>query len=110
MFCLSNNNMKRIKGHTSYHHILPQCSKLPFIEFSNLNLHKWNGTHLSHYNHYYSHFLLQQAINHPSILHAFIAMHNKDSKLNRITVDELIPNNIFNELMKKEMRTFLTIN
>lgn len=100
-FCLTNNNLVKIKGLTSYHHILPQSKSLPFTEFSSLYKHKWNGTHLSFYNHYYSHFLLQQAVNHPSILYSFIAMHNKDYKIGRIHEDELIPQDTFNELMKQ---------
>ena len=99
-FCLSNNTNKAIKLTTSYHHILPVSKQLPFEEFKVLSENLWNGSHLTYYNHYYAHYLLQQAINHPSILYAFTTMHHKDSKIRRIKEDELIDSAIFNELMK----------
>lgn len=100
-FCLENNTNVKIKGVTSYHHILPQCRKLPFSDYTLLNKYTWNGAHLTYYNHYYAHFLLYQAVTHPSILFSFVAMHKKDFSLGRITEKELIPEYIFNEIMKQ---------
>lgn len=99
-FCLSNNTEKAIKLTTSHHHILPRSKSLPFSEFSKLSESPWNGVHLTYYNHYYAHYLLQEAIIHPSILYAFTTMHHKDSKIGRIKEAELIDSDTFNQLMK----------
>ena len=99
-YCLTKNVNKAIKFTTSYHHILPMSKQLPFEEFRILSENLWNGVHLSYYDHYYAHYLLQQATSHPSILYAFTTMHHKDSKIGRIKEDELIDPIIFNELMK----------
>lgn len=99
-YCLTKAVNNAIKLTTSYHHILPKSKQLPFEEFQLLSANIWNGVHLSYYDHYYAHFLLQQATNHPSILYAFTAMHHKDSKIGRIKEDELIDSAIFNKLMR----------
>lgn len=97
-FCLLNDNKVKIKNETSHHHILPNCL---FKEYAKLSKNKWNGSHLTYYQHYYAHFLFTEAIDNESQLFAFCAMHFKDLKLKRITSDELIPEDIFNTKMKE---------
>lgn len=99
-YCLDKNVKQKIRGTTSHHHILPRSKNLPFEQYSRLKQTPWNGVHLTHYDHYYAHYLLQLAIEHNSILFAFTAMHFKDTKLKRITEDELIPEEEFNQIMK----------
>lgn len=44
------------------------------------------------------HFLLAKAIDHISVYHSFCAMHKKDVNIGRLTIEELIPENEFNDL------------
>jgi len=79
-YCINNNQNKPIKGKTSHHHILPNAL---FSNYSNLNNNKWNGTHLSYYNHYYAHWLITKSIIDYGQLFAFCSMHNQDLNLNQ---------------------------
>jgi hypothetical protein len=97
-FCLNADNKIKIKNVTSHHHILPNCL---FKEYAKLSKHKYNGSHLTYYQHYYAHFLFTEAINDESQLFAFCAMHFKDLKLKRISPDELISEDVFNQKMKE---------
>jgi hypothetical protein len=98
-FCIDNNQNEKIKGETSYHHILPQAKDC-FPEYKDLNTNKWNGTHLSYSDHYYAHWLLTEAIDSYSQLSAFCAMHNMDTKIGRIDESDLISPNKFQEKME----------
>lgn len=89
-YCLEKSLPTKIKGKTSSHHILPVAEKLPFASFGDLSKNPWNKAELSYYDHYYAHYLLQLAVNHMSISHAFCSMHCRDAALNRITEDDLI--------------------
>jgi len=99
-FCIDNDTRTKINGKTSYHHILPRGKNTPFKQYENLKDYSWNGVHLTHYNHYYAHYLLSKAIALPIYLYIFIAMHNKDKKLNRLCESELIPKDEFTLLME----------
>lgn len=100
-FCESNALANIERGQTVKHHILPRAKRLPFNQYADLNKNEWNCVILTNYNHYYAHFLLSEAINHHSILHAFCAMHNKDIKLKRIKENELISEEKYNEIYTK---------
>lgn len=97
-FCLNNDNKIKLSNATSHHHILPNCL---FKDYAKLSKHKFNGTHLTYYQHYYAHFLFTEAIEDESQLFAFCAMHFKDLKLKRIRQDELISEDVFNFKMKE---------
>ena len=86
-YCIVNNQINRVQGKTSHHHILP--NKL-FPEYSNLKENSWNGTHLLYADHYYAHWLLTEAIDDYSMLHSFCAMHYKDFANNRLSEENLI--------------------
>lgn len=103
-FCIENNQLKRIKGKTSHHHILPQADSLPFTGFSNLKENPWNGTHLSYYNHYYAHWLFTESIDDYGQLHAFTAMHNSDIKNGRINEEDLIAEEEFQIKMEERSK------
>ena len=97
-FCILNNEKEHTVYKTAFHHILP---KALYPEYANLNENLWNGTYLSHYNHYYAHWLLTEAINNYSMLSAFCAMHNKDIKSGRINKEELISEDNFQRKMEE---------
>ena len=89
-FCF-NKNLGTVYKENNYsksslHHILP---KSLFPEYSNLKENIWNGSHLLYADHYYAHWLLTEAIDDYSQSHAFLAMHNKDSKNGRVQENEL---------------------
>ncbi len=98
-YCISNDKKYKILGTTSHHHILPKAKNLPFAEFSNLTENSWNGVHLLFSEHYYAHWLLYESIKHYSITKSFVAMHNKDIKLGRITEDVLINSKLYECVM-----------
>jgi len=104
-FCLDKNQSNKIKGKTSYHHILPQ-SKSCFPEFKDLKSNPWNGTHLLYSDHYYAHWLLTEAIDDYGQLSAFCAMHNKDLKLGRINESDLISSSEFQKKMEERGKKF----
>lgn len=84
-FCF-NKNLGTVYKENNYsksslHHILP---KSLFPEYSNLKENIWNGSHLLYADHYYAHWLLTEAIDDYGQSHAFLAMHNKDSKNGRV--------------------------
>ena len=97
-FCLSNHRSVKIPSQTSSHHILPRAKTLPFRQFEDLNTHKWNLSELSYYDHYMAHYILAQALDHLAVLHSFVAMHNKDLKLGRLSRDELIDPETYNQI------------
>lgn len=78
----SANGIK-VKNKTELHHILP---KSIFKEFKNLSKNKWNGVHLSFYDHCLAHYYLACTGNY-KLLKAFKAMCSikthklKDSEL-----------------------------
>ena len=96
-FCIRNSTTYE-KSKTARHHILPEAKRLPFVEFKDLTINPWNSSILSNYHHYYAHYLLAKSINHISISHAFCAMHNKYTKISRISPENLISEDEFNEL------------
>lgn len=63
--CIDNNLHKYTKFVTELHHILPVSL---FPEYQNLNKHKWNGTYLTHRNHYNIHAILADMINIESMI------------------------------------------
>lgn len=77
-FCLINNT-DTVKFKTQKHHILPKSKKLPFYEYSDLNVNKWNLSVLTHENHYIAHSLLCEAIENFIISHAWRQMSNQKS-------------------------------
>lgn len=97
-FCLTNHRPVKIPSQTSSHHILPRAKTLPFRQFEDLNIHKWNLAELSYYDHYMAHYMLAQSLDHLAVLHSFVAMHNKDLKLGRVSRDELIDAETYNQL------------
>jgi len=99
-YCIYNNQKEPIKGKTSYHHILPKAKDC-FPQYGDLKLNEWNGTYLLYSNHYYAHWLLTEAINNHSQMHAFCAMHNMDTKNGRINEYDLIPADKFQEKMEE---------
>jgi len=99
-FCITNNQQEKIKGKTSYHHILPQANSC-FPKYSNLKENPWNGTHLLYSDHYYAHYLFTEAIDNYSQLSAFCAMNNKDIKNGRISENDLIPAEEFQKKMEE---------
>ena len=101
-FCIDNNQNDRIQGKTSHHHILP--NKL-FPEYSNLKENDWNGSHLLYSDHYYAHWLLTESIDEFTMLYAFCAMHNKDFANNRLSVEDLInPNDFQNKMQERGIK------
>ena len=90
-FCLSKTLPAKIKNQTSTHHILPKSKCLPFSCYADLKLHPWNAAELTYYDHYHAHYLLVKAVDHHAVLYSFVAMHNKDVKLERIRQEDLIP-------------------
>ena len=102
-FCIKNS-IPYEKSKTANHHILPEAKKLPFVEFKDLKKNPWNSSILSNYNHYYAHFMLAKSIKHISISHAFCAMHNKYVKIDRLSIEELISEEQFNELYSERNR------
>jgi hypothetical protein len=52
-------------------------------------------------DHYYAHWLLTEAIKSSSMIFAFCAMHNKDTKLGRIEESDLIPSDDFQAKMEQ---------
>ena len=99
-FCIINNT-ELVKYETAVHHILPQAKNLPFKKDSNLKNNIFNKSILSHKNHYIAHKLLYEAIEHVSIVSAFIAMNNKDKKLKRISETDLISADEYHLAMKE---------
>lgn len=100
-FCIDKNQYIRTykdgKCETAHHHhILPAAL---FDEYKNIKNNVWNGTYLTFYNHYYAHLLLTYAISDYGQLSAFLAMHNKDIKLGRITENDLLSEDLINEAM-----------
>lgn len=104
-FCLSNKTNK-IKFKSALHHILPGAKLLPFGKYKNLKETPWNGVYLLHKDHYYAHFLLSQAVNHISILHAFRVMHLSDCKLNKLSECDLIDLNKYQDICERSKREF----
>lgn len=96
-FCIDHDRGATKKNH-SKHHVLPASATLPFGTYKDLNAHPWNAAVLSYADHYRAHFLLAQAINHIATLTAFAGMHRKDFELGRLTEDDLIPAEAFDEL------------
>lgn len=94
-FCIVNDIGKKIKNRSASHHILPCAKTLPFTKYKCFNTFSWNKCELSYYNHYIAHYLLTKAVRHISIQHAFISMHNRDIKNERIRIDDLISENIY---------------
>jgi len=105
-YCIKNNNQKRIKFETAHHHILPNAL---FPELSNLRDTPWNGVYLMHFDHYYAHWLLTEALYSPSMLFAFCAMHNKDIKNNRLEEKDLIAKSDF-QLKMEERGIYISLN
>ncbi len=99
-FCIINNT-ELVKYETAVHHILPQSKNLPFKKYSDLKNNIFNQSILSHKNHYIAHKLLYEAIEHVSIVSAFIAMNNKDKKLKRISEIDLISSDEYHLAMKE---------
>ena len=99
-FCITNNQQEKIKGKTSYHHILPQANSC-FPKYSNLKENPWNGTHLLYSDHYYAHYLFTEAVSNYSQLSAFCAMNNTDIKNGRIEEKDLIPAEEFQKKMEE---------
>lgn len=99
-FCIINNT-ESVKYETAVHHILPQSKHLPFKKYSDLKNNIFNQSILSHKNHYFAHKLLYEAIEHVSIVSAFIAMNNKDKKLKRISEIDLISSDEYHLAMKE---------
>lgn len=85
-FCISKSDKS---NYQCVHHILPKSKNLPFLEFSNLKNNEFNAAYLSYSEHFYAHWLLANAIKHKSITHSFIAMMNKDSKNERISIKDI---------------------
>jgi hypothetical protein len=102
--CISKNLIKITTGHFARHHILPKAKTLPFQKYENFQDHPWNQSVLSHYDHYYAHFLLTQAIDHIAVYFSFCKMHNADLKNERITESELIDENIYNEIQQSRIQ------
>lgn len=114
-FCLKNDRVRKIKGETTSHHILPRAKRLPWQEYKNLVEYPWNKSELTYYDHYYAHYLLSLSIDHISIQSAFCGMHKKDVNLGRISESELIGKDEFehqykkrNELISKDRLTLIT--
>ena len=103
-FCLSNSIQEKIIFETSLHHILPKAKNLPFICFSNLKVHEWNGVNLYHHDHYIAHYLLFESIDHYSITKSFVAMHEKDYKLGRISEEVLVNADNYDIAMKSHKK------
>jgi len=100
IFCNTRENLK-ITNKTSHHHILPQAEYLPFKGYSNLRENPWNGVHLTHSEHYTAHSMLNEAIEHISIISAFKAMNNCDLKMGRLSEEDLIGKEEFAIVMEK---------
>ncbi len=86
-FCSSHKLENSIKFKTELHHILP---KSLFEEYSNLNIHKWNGINLLHKDHYIAHSLLVEALGEAKIVLAWWFMNNLNTKSNKISKPEKI--------------------
>lgn len=89
-FCTKNNEQKHTTHKTARHHILPQCKFLPFELYSDLSINCWNGTYLTHKNHYIAHSMLHSAINNYYIGSAWHHMSNINSKFKKLT-DSITP-------------------
>jgi len=80
-FCLDNDGNK-VKHNTAYHHILP-ISEFP--EFGDIkNEYKWNGSYLSHKDHYIAHSMIIDAIVSSSMMMAWFSMNFVDKGNGRI--------------------------
>ena len=86
-FCNSHKLEHAIKFKTELHHVLP---KSLFEEYSDLNIHKWNGINLLHKDHYIAHSLLAESLNEPKIVLAWWCMNNLNNKSKKITKPEKI--------------------
>ncbi len=106
-FCIDNNQKSHTKFETSHHHILPQAEKLPFAKYSDLKEIMWNGTYLTHQNHYKAHFMLACAVADDSILYAWNSMKNKDSVRFNISIED--DSNEYHELITEYRKLASTI-
>jgi hypothetical protein len=97
---LCNNSLVN----SAVHHILPRAKTMPFKKYENLKEHAWNKSVLTYYDHYYAHFLLTQAIDHLAVYFSFCKMHNADLKNGRITEEELIDENNYNEIHENRIK------
>lgn len=105
LFCIENNT-ENIKSKTAKHHILPKSKNLPFTNYKNFKENPWNCATLTHKNHYIAHWLLFESIDHISISHSFIAMHNKDTALERIDNNCIVNSEIYNSAMIERSRHY----
>jgi len=99
-FCLTHHEPIKIPSATSSHHILPRANTLPFKQFEDLKINSWNLAELSYYNHYRAHYLLTLAVDHIAVVHSFVAMHNRDKKLGRLTHDQLIDQDTYVQIFQ----------
>lgn len=99
-FCMERSQDKKTSN-TAKHHILPQAKTLPFGKYSNFEENEWNCVYLKYDDHYLSHYLLATATDEYATISAFIAMHNKDSKINRVSENVLRLSEEYDALMKK---------
>lgn len=109
-FCVKNDEHKRLRDEedislTSHHHILPKADSLPFEECKDIDKIQWNGSHLTHKNHYDAHHILVYALDEASMLYAFITMNNQGIKNGRLNEEDLIGAEEFERLMIEKNKT-----
>jgi len=103
-FCLEKNQKKHTKFLTARHHILPKAKSLPFEKFKDLNEHQWNGTYLSHKNHYLAHYILTQSIEEFSIYYSFNIMNKSDIKKKKLKEEDLISPEEYDKIVSKTLK------
>jgi hypothetical protein len=82
---------KSIKNETQKHHILP---KSIFLEYSDLNTHKWNCCILSHRAHIIAHYMLAKALG--GNMWAPLYFYSKKYNFNSRIISEINKNNSIN--------------
>jgi len=83
-FCYDNQT-EYVKYNTANHHVLPKAKDC-FPEYIKS---KWNIVTLTHKDHMKAHYILAQAVHTKSILFAFNAMSNKNSKLQNFSLGDV---------------------
>lgn len=97
-FCIERDIGKKKNKASSSHHILPAAQNLPFGRYRNLRENSWNKSELIYSDHYFAHYLLAKAVKHVSTISAFCAMHNQDVILSRLTEEDLISAEEFQQI------------
>jgi len=102
-FCIKNNTSKE-KYKTAQHHILPKANDC-YPEYKNLKNNPWNSVNLLHKHHLEAHYLLLKCISSYSQYSALIAMCNKDTKNERISIKDfgnILNYDEFQEILEKK--------